>query len=106
MIAPDLPGFGFSGSPDVDEYEYTFANQADTIEAFLDLIGVHEFFVYLHDFGAPVGYHLATRHPERILGLIVQNGNAHEDGLGSQWDGARAFWADPSEPIVPRCRNG
>ncbi|MGV9306293.1 alpha/beta fold hydrolase [Nonomuraea sp. NPDC004354] len=97
VIAPDLPGFGFSAAPGVDEYEYTFANLADTVEAFLEQIGVDEFFVYLHDFGAPVGYHLATRRPERILGLIVQNGNAHEDGLGSQWDSTRAFWADPSE---------
>ncbi|MFD2791988.1 alpha/beta fold hydrolase [Promicromonospora vindobonensis] len=97
VVAPDLPGFGFSAAPGVDEYDYTFANLADTIEAFLDQIGVDEFFVYLHDFGAPVGYYLATRYPERVLGLIVQNGNAHEDGLGSQWDGAKAYWADPSE---------
>jgi pimeloyl-ACP methyl ester carboxylesterase len=97
VIAPDLPGFGFSGSPGIDEYEYTFANLADTVEAFLEQLGVDEFFVYLHDFGAPVGYHLATRRPERILGLIVQNGNAHQDGLGRQWDDPKAFWADPSE---------
>ncbi|MFI6476748.1 alpha/beta hydrolase [Nonomuraea sp. NPDC050663] len=97
VVAPDLPGFGFSAAPRVDEYDYTFAHLADTMEAFLDRIGVGEFFVYLHDFGAPVGYHLATRHPDRILGLIVQNGNAHEDGLGSQWDVVRDFWADPSE---------
>ncbi|GAB2670254.1 alpha/beta fold hydrolase [Nocardia goodfellowii] len=97
VIAPDLPGSGFSGAPPVDKYEYTFAHQADTIERFLELIGVDEFFVYLHDFGAPVGYYLATRHPERILGLIVQNGNAHDEGMGSQWDSSRAYWADPSE---------
>jgi pimeloyl-ACP methyl ester carboxylesterase len=97
VIAPDLPGFGFSDSPAVDEYEYRFANLADTVEAFLAQVGVDRFFVYLHDFGAPVGYYLATRYPERILGLIVQNGNAHEDGLGSQWDSARAYWADPSD---------
>lgn len=97
VVAPDLPGFGFSSAPGVGEYEYTFANLADTIEAFLEQLGIDEFFVYLHDFGAPVGYHLATRRPERILGLIVQNGNAHEEGLGSGWDTAKAFWADPSE---------
>ncbi|NRQ32591.1 alpha/beta hydrolase [Nonomuraea sp. NN258] len=97
VIAPDLPGFGFSAAPGVDEYDYTFANLADTVEAFLKRLGVEEFFVYLHDFGAPVGYHLATRRPERVLGIIVQNGNAHEDGLGGQWDTARAYWADPSE---------
>jgi pimeloyl-ACP methyl ester carboxylesterase len=97
VIAPDLPGFGFSAAPSVDAYEYTFANLADTIDAFLEQIGVDELFVYLHDFGAPVGYHLATRRPERVLGLIVQRGNAHEDGLGAQWDSAKAYWADPSE---------
>ncbi|QDP80067.1 alpha/beta hydrolase [Nocardia otitidiscaviarum] len=97
VVAPDLPGFGFSAAPGVDDYEYTFAHLADTVEAFLERIGVEKFFVYLHDFGAPVGYHLATRHPERILGLIVQNGNAHHDGLGSQWDTAKDFWADPSD---------
>ncbi|WP_062434051.1 alpha/beta fold hydrolase [Herbidospora daliensis] len=97
VVAPDLPGFGFSAAPKVDEYAYTFANLADTMERFLERIGVEEFFVYLHDFGAPVGYHLALRRPERVLGLIVQNGNAHDDGLGEQWDEARAYWADPSE---------
>lgn len=97
VVAPDLPGFGFSAAPTVDEYEYTFARLADTVEGFLEQVGVEKFFVYLHDFGAPVGYHLATRHPERVLGLIVQNGSAHDDGMGSQWDVARAYWADPSE---------
>lgn len=97
VVAPDLPGFGFSSAPSVDAYEYTFASLADTIERFLEQLGVEELFVYLHDFGAAVGYHLATRRPERVLGLVVQNGNAHEDGLGPQWDSARAFWADPSE---------
>lgn len=97
VVAPDLPGFGFSAAPTVDEYEYTFANLADTMEAFLEQVGVEKFFVYLHDFGAPVGYHLATRHPERVLGLIVQNGSAHDDGMGSQWDAARAYWAEPTE---------
>lgn len=95
VIAPDLPGFGMSSSPTVDEYDYTFANLSRTIETLLDLIGIERFFVYLHDFGAPVGYHLATRAPDRIRGLIVQNGNAHEDGLGEQWASAKAYWADP-----------
>lgn len=97
VIAPDLPGFGFSSAPNVDAYEYTFANLADTVDAFLEQVGIDELFLYLHDFGAPVGYHLATRRPERVLGLIVQNGNAHRDGLGPQWDDAKAFWAEPSE---------
>jgi pimeloyl-ACP methyl ester carboxylesterase len=97
VIAPDLPGFGLSSSPTVDEFAYTFENLSWTIENLLDGLGVERFFVYLHDFGAPVGYHLATRAPDRIRGLIVQSGNAHEDGLGEQWDTAKAYWADPTD---------
>ncbi|MEV4539085.1 alpha/beta hydrolase [Asanoa sp. NPDC049518] len=97
VIAPDLPGFGMSSSPTVDEYDYTFENLARTIEHLLEQLGVERFFVYLHDFGAPVGYHLATRAPDRIRGLVVQSGNAHEDGLGKQWDTAKAYWADPTD---------
>ncbi|MGY3515660.1 alpha/beta fold hydrolase [Micromonospora sp. PTRAS2] len=97
VIAPDLPGFGMSSSPTVEEYDYTFENLSRTIGSLLDQLGVGRFFVYLHDFGAPVGYHLATRAPDRVRGLVVQSGNAHEDGLGRQWDGARAYWADPTD---------
>lgn len=97
VIAPDLPGFGLSSSPTVDEYDYTFENLARTIESLLRELGVERFFVYLHDFGAPVGYYLATCAPDRVRGLIVQSGNAHEDGLGEQWDSARAYWADPTD---------
>ncbi|QYN32713.1 alpha/beta hydrolase [Pseudonocardia sp. DSM 110487] len=97
VVVPDLPGFGLSSSPTVDEYAYTFENLSWTIENLLRRLGVERFFVYLHDFGAPVGYHLATRAPGRIRGLIVQSGNAHEDGLGEQWDDAKAYWADPSD---------
>ncbi|MCG5468358.1 alpha/beta hydrolase [Micromonospora sp. LAH09] len=97
VIAPDLPGFGMSSSPSIDEYDYTFENLSWAIEHLLDQLGVERFFVYLHDFGAPVGYHLATRAPNRIRGLIVQSGNAHEEGLGEQWDDAKAYWADPTE---------
>ncbi|GIG90415.1 alpha/beta fold hydrolase [Plantactinospora endophytica] len=97
VIAPDLPGFGMSSSPTVDKYEYTFENLSWTVENLLDRLGIERFFVYLHDFGAPVGYHLATRAPDRVRGLIVQSGNAHEDGLGEQWSSAKAYWADPTE---------
>jgi pimeloyl-ACP methyl ester carboxylesterase len=97
VVAPDLPGFGLSSSPKVDEYDYTSENLSWTIEHLLRQLGIERFFVYLHDYGAPVGYHLATRAPDRILGLIVQNGNAHEEGLGEQWDTAKAYWADPSD---------
>ena len=97
VVAPDLPGFGYSSAPSADAYDYTFENIADTIDAFLAELGLERFFLFIHDFGTPVGYHLATRGPDRILGLIVQNGNAHDEGLGKAWDAPKAFFADPSE---------
>lgn len=102
VVAPDLPGFGLSSAPTVDEYGYTFENLSWAIEGLLGRLGIERFFVYLHDFGAPVGYHLATRAPDRIRGLIVQSGNAHDAGLGDQWDTARAYWADPSDATRAR----
>lgn len=97
VVAPDLPSFGYSSVPSPDEYTYTFENLAGTMETFLTELGLEKFFLYVHDFGTPVGYHLATHQPERIRGLIVQNGNTHEEGLGSSWDASRAYFADPSE---------
>lgn len=86
VIAPDYPGFGHSSAPksshDGGSFEYTFDHLAEVTEAFLDAVGVDRFFVYVFDFGAPVGFRIATRHPERILGVIAQNGNAYEAGLG------------------------
>lgn len=97
VVAPDLPGSGFSSAPSVDAYDYTFENLAATIDAFLDALGVEKFFLYVTDFSTPVGYHLATRRPDRIRGLIVQNGNAHSEGLGPDWDAPKAYFADPTE---------
>ena len=97
VVAPDLPGFGFSSVPPADAYDYTFETIADTIEAFIAALDLNRFFLLVNDFGTPVGYHLATRRPDRIRGLIVQNGNAHDEGLGPDWDAPKAFFADPSE---------
>jgi Predicted hydrolases or acyltransferases (alpha/beta hydrolase superfamily) len=94
VVAPDLPGFGFTQVP--DDYDYTFENMGRTIDAFTRTIGLERFFLYVHDFGAPVAYHLALAHPDRVLGLIVQNGNAHEEGLGESWDTAKAYFAHPT----------
>jgi pimeloyl-ACP methyl ester carboxylesterase len=92
VVAPDLPGYG-----DSEPIERTsFSRLADVIDALLALLGIGSFYVYLHDFGAPVGLHLATRAPDRIRGLVIQNGNAHESGLGPGWSATRAFWEDPS----------
>lgn len=97
VIAPDLPGFGFSSSPSTDDYTYTFENIAASIEAFIESLGLKRFFLFVTDFGTPVGYYLATQRPDRILGLIVQNGNAHDEGLGADWDTPKEYWANPTE---------
>lgn len=96
LVAPDMPGFGFSDAPPPDRYEYSFANIAKTFEALIDELGLERMFLYVHDYGAGVAYELALRRPERVLGLIVQNGSAHDAGMGEIWDTARGYWADPS----------
>lgn len=93
VIAPDLPGFGFSDAPK----EHTFERLSYVTEALLADLGVERYVLYVTDFSTPVGYLMALRHPERVLGLVVQNGNAHEAGLGEAWDTTRRFWADPTE---------
>lgn len=95
-IAPDLPGFGFTDSPSVDEFDYTFEHLAAIVEALLEDLGVEQYVLYVTDFGTPVGYHLATSRPEGILGVVVQNGNVHDAGLGEAWDAARRYWEDPT----------
>jgi pimeloyl-ACP methyl ester carboxylesterase len=98
VIAPDYPGFGYSSAPmssrSGGHFEYTFDHLADVTESFLKTLGVNRFFVYVFDFGAPVGYRIATRHPDWILGVIAQNGNAYKAGLGPQMQPAVKFWAD------------
>lgn len=97
VVAPDMPGFGFSEAPSPERYAYTFENIAATIDALSDSLALEKVFLYFHDFGAPVAYHIALRAPERVLGLIVQNANAHDEGLGAAWSSSKAYWADPSE---------
>ena len=92
VVAPDMPGFGFTEVP--DGYDYTFKNMGQTIDAFTEAVGIERCFLYVHDFGAPVAYHLALTRPDRVLGLIIQNGNAHEEGLGESWDTAKEYFAD------------
>jgi pimeloyl-ACP methyl ester carboxylesterase len=92
VIAPDLPGFG--GSDPLDQP--SFARFADRIAELLARLGVDSFHLYLHDYGAATGLHLATREPSRIRSLIVQNANAHATGMGSQWSATQAYWDDPT----------
>jgi len=81
VIAPDYPGFGYSSTPPVDEFDYRFERLADVVEAFTDRLGIDRFALYMQDYGGPIGFRLATRRPERIAALIVQNANAYEDGV-------------------------
>jgi pimeloyl-ACP methyl ester carboxylesterase len=97
VIAPDYPGFGQSAAPDHNQFAYTFAHYAEIVDGLLAELGVEKYAVYLMDYGAPVGYRLALKHPERVTALIVQNGNAYEEGLKAFWDPIKAYWADGSE---------
>jgi pimeloyl-ACP methyl ester carboxylesterase len=97
VIAPDLPGFGFSAAPDRSRFKYTFENLAKVIEGFVDAVGLGQFAIYLFDYGAPVGLRLALARPDRITALVSQNGNAYEEGLGSAWDPIRRYWVEPTD---------
>jgi pimeloyl-ACP methyl ester carboxylesterase len=96
VIAPDLPGFGQSDMPERTQFSYTFDNIAATIDRFTDVIGLGHFAIYVFDYGAPTGFRLAVRHPERITAIISQNGNAYVEGLSDGWKPIRAYWQDPS----------
>ena len=97
LVAPDYPGFGNSAMPTVDQFEYTFARLADVIDGFTEKLGLKRYSLYVMDYGAPVGYRLAVKHPERVQALIVQNGNAYEEGLRQFWDPFRAYWKDRTD---------
>ena len=97
LVAPDYPGFGNSSMPTVGEFDYTFDNLARVMEGFIEKLGLKKYSLYVMDYGAPVGYRLAVKHPERVQALVVQNGNAYEEGLLKFWDPFRAYWKDRSE---------
>jgi pimeloyl-ACP methyl ester carboxylesterase len=97
LVAPDYPGFGQSSMPPVDSFEYTFDRLADVIDKFTQQLGLTRYSLYVMDYGAPVGFRLAVKHPERVQALIVQNGNAYEEGLREFWEPLRAYWKAPTE---------
>jgi pimeloyl-ACP methyl ester carboxylesterase len=97
VIAPDYPGYGQSDMPDHSKFAYTFDRFADLVEGLLDQLRVTRYAMYVMDYGAPVGWRLALKHPERVMGLIVQNGNAYEEGLKEFWDPIKTYWADHSD---------
>ncbi|MTH51875.1 alpha/beta fold hydrolase [Bacillus mangrovi] len=97
VVAPDYPGFGNSGQPEMNEFEYTFHNFALLINEFVDQLNIEKFSIYVHDYGAPVGFRLAHEHPERIQAIVTQNGNAYEEGLMAAWDPVRTYWNNPNK---------
>jgi len=96
LVAPDLPGFGFTHSPGRGEFAYTFDNLAKVTAGFTDAIGLERYAIYVFDYGAPVGFRLALARPERVTAIISQNGNAYEEGLSTAWDPIQAYWREPT----------
>jgi pimeloyl-ACP methyl ester carboxylesterase len=97
IVAPDLPGFGQSDMPARDTFAYTFDHLAEVIGRFTEVIGLNRFAMYVFDYGAPTGFRIAGKHPERITAIISQNGNAYEEGLSDGWTPIRAYWQEPSK---------
>jgi pimeloyl-ACP methyl ester carboxylesterase len=96
VIAPDLPGFGFSDAPDRKRFRYTFEHLAKVIGSFTQTIGLERYAIYVFDYGAPVGLRLALAHPERVTAIISQNGNAYEEGLSQGWNPIQKYWKEPT----------
>jgi len=96
VVAPDLPGFGFSDAPDRKQFRYTFERLAETIDNFTRTIGLDRYTIYVFDYGAPVGLRLALAHPERITAIISQNGNAYDEGLSQGWNPIQKYWKEPT----------
>ena len=105
VIAPDLPGFGFTQVPEERRYVYTFDALADTLRAFTDNLGLQSYLLYVFDYGAPVGLRLAVGAPERVAGLISQNGNTYLEGLGDAFGPVRTYWARPNRENLNALRN-
>ena len=97
LVAPDYPGYGASSMPGLDEFEYSFDNLARVVERFLDKLEIDRYSIYLMDYGATVGYRVAANRPERVESLIVQNGNAYEEGLREFWNPIKRYWKDKTE---------
>jgi len=96
VIAPDLPGFGYTDKPDYKDFAYTFDNLTKYIQGFIDQLGLKRFAIYVFDYGAPVGFRLAVANPEKITGIISQNGNAYLEGLSEGWNPIQKYWAEPT----------
>jgi pimeloyl-ACP methyl ester carboxylesterase len=97
VVAPDYPGFGLSSMPSNEDFAYSFERNAEIVDKFVTKLGINSYTIYVMDYGAPTGFRLALLHPERITGMIVQNGNAYEEGLSPFWDQLKAYWATNSQ---------
>jgi pimeloyl-ACP methyl ester carboxylesterase len=96
VVAPDLPGFGFSDAPDREHFRYTFENLAKVIDRFTQTLAFERYAIYVFDYGAPVGLRLALTHPYRITAIVSQNGNAYEQGLSQGWNPIQKYWKGPT----------
>jgi len=106
VVAPDLPGFGFSDAPDRALFEYSFENLSKVMGRFTELAGLHRYAMYVFDYGAPIGFRMALAHPERITAIVSQNGNAYEEGLSPNFDRIKKAWAEPTEANRTALRAG
>ncbi len=96
LVAPDYPGYGNSAMPGMDEFDYTFDRMAEIVEKLTGKLGLEKYSIYLMDYGAPIGFRLAAKYPDRVQALIVQNGNAYEEGLREFWDPIKKYWKEPT----------
>jgi pimeloyl-ACP methyl ester carboxylesterase len=94
LVAPDYPGFGYSDAPDPDQFGYTFDHVAAVVDSFVTVIGLQRYTLFLQDYGGPIGFRLALAHPEKIVGMIIQNAVTHIEGLSELWNTRKAFWQD------------
>ena len=105
VVAPDYPGYGYSDAPSPEQYVYTFDHLADTVDHFLTQQGITKYSIYIQDYGSPVGFRLATRHPERVQAIITQNGNAYDEGLSPFWaEYLYPYWKDPNSTNEAKVR--
>lgn len=98
-IAMDYPGFGNTDSPSRENFAYTFDHLAEVVDAFIDELHIDKFYMYVFDYGAPIGFRIALKHPEKIMGIVSQNGNVYEEGLGSKWAVRAEYWKHPTSEL-------
>jgi pimeloyl-ACP methyl ester carboxylesterase len=97
VVAPDLPGFGYTDTPDRDRFTYSFEHLAVVIDGFTEVLDLGSYAIYVFDYGAPIGFRLALRHPDRITAVISQNGNAYLEGLSEGWNPIEVYWREPTQ---------